>query len=162
MRMKLNAVNAVLAVLVIVAYVWFFVISPTFVFKPAGEKPPLFGVPVADNVNWMVTELGAYKLHPNLIGGEPALIEVYVTDVKKSFTTVVAYDGPKTGAGPAINPDMRISLSTDDFTRLYNAGDVMKETVVLYKEGKAKIEILKDTATLTAKGYKAIYDALGM
>ena len=160
MRIKLNAVNAVLAVLVIVAYVWFFVISPTFVFKPAGEKPPLFGVPVADNVNWMVTELGAYKLHPNLIGGEPALIEVYVTDVKKSFTTVIAYSGPKTGAGPAINPDLRISLSTDDFTRLYKSGDVMAEMVALSKEGKAKIEFLKDTATLTAKGYKAIYDAI--
>jgi len=154
------AVIAVVLVLA-VAYVWFFIISPTFVSKPSIPKTALAEVPVADNVNWAVNELGSYKLHASL-GGEPAVMEIVITDIGKTFTSTTTNNVPVTTEGPATNPDIRLKLTSENFARLYSAADPAAESAVLYKEGKAEVELLKDTATLAAKGYKAIYDEMGI
>ena len=157
---KIIAAVAVILVAVI-AYVWFFIISPTFVTKPVLEKPALAAAPVEGNVNWAVNELGAYKLHAGF-NGEPAVMEIVITDAGKTFTSTTTNNVPVTTEGPATNPDIRLKLTAENFALLYNAADPAAEAAVLYHEGKAEVELLKDAATLAEKGYKAIYDQMGI
>jgi len=151
----------IIVIVAVLCYAWFFIISPTFVTKPDIPKPALAEAPAAGNVNWAVNELGSYKLHPSL-SGEPAVMEIVVTDAGKTFTSTTTNNVPVTTEGPATDPDIRLKLVSADFARLYNAADPADEAAALYNEGKAQVELLKDATTLAAKGYKAIYDEMGM
>ncbi len=162
MQKKQASVIAVVTVVAVLAYVYFFIISPTFTSKPALSKPALAEVPVAGNVNWAVNELSAYKLHADPISGEPAVMEIVITDASRTFTSTTTDGVPVTTEGAASNPDIRLRLNSADFARLYNSADPAAEAAALYHEGKAQVELLKDTAALAAKGYKAIYDEMGI
>jgi len=162
MQKKQMAIIAAVAVIAVLAYAYFFIISPTFVAKPVLPKPVLAEAPVAGNVNWAVNELSAFKLHPDPISGEPAVMEIVITDAGKTFTSTTTNNVPATTEGPATNPDIRMKLTSADFARLYNSADPPAEATALYHEGKAQIELLKSTATLAVKGYKAIYDEMGI
>jgi hypothetical protein len=161
-NIKIAALAVAIIVVALVAYAYFFIISPTFVSKPVVEKVTLAEQPVANNINWAVNELGSFKLHANPLNGEPAVMEIVVTDIGKTFTTTISNNVPSTVEGAATNPDIRLKIASADFAQLYSASDPAAEAAVLYKEGKAQVELLKDTTTLAAKGYKAIYDAMGI
>ncbi|MEM5814434.1 MAG: hypothetical protein QXD77_01315 [Candidatus Aenigmatarchaeota archaeon] len=146
----------------VLCYAWFFIISPTFVSKPVLPKPALEGAPGEGHLNWAVNELGAYKLHSDPLSGEPPVMEIVVTDLGRTFTSTTINNMPSTTEGAAVNPDIRLKLTSENFARLYKSADSSAEAAALYKEGKAEVELLKDTTTLAAKGYKAIYDEMGM
>lgn len=144
----------------VLAYGWFFIISPIFVSKPELPKPVLSEVPEVESVNWLVNELEVYKLHSDPLSGEKAEMEIVIMDLNKVYTVVVEDNVPTTHEGPAANPDIRIKLDSVNFAKLYNAQNILDEAVKLYEQGKVEIELLKDETTLVAKGYKVIYDAL--
>jgi hypothetical protein len=152
----------IVAILIFLAFMYFFVVSPTFVMKPnltklALASPSDIG---SDHVNWMLNEVGAYKLHSYLLFGEPPVIESVITDQNRKFTTTVIDNYPTTVGGAANNPDIRFSMSSTDFMTLYAAPDVLAKAQEMRKSGLIKVEILKDDFTMAMKGYKAIYDSL--
>jgi hypothetical protein len=159
---KLVAAAVVLLLLVAVAYIYFFVVSPSFVGKPAVEKPALAAAPAAGNVVWVVNELGAFKLHADPLTGHPAVMEIVITDLGLTFTSTTTNNVPVITQGPAADPDLRLKIASADFARLYGASDPAAEAAALYNEGKAQVELLKDATTLASKGYKALYDEMGM
>ena len=122
-------------------------------------KPPLnAGDPITtEHVNWVINELGGYKLHPSL-NGEPAEMEIVSGNSTFSATT---QDGKiVTRAGRASNPDIRLIATHDALLRIFSASDIKSELATLYNEGSVTFELLKDEATLALKGYKGIYDEL--
>ncbi len=154
-RKKALAVLAVILVAVS-AYAYFGIISPV-VQKPDVEKPIHDGNITAEQVNWVVNEMGGYKLHAS-VNGEPAEIEIIAGD---NVFTMTTKDGRTvTAQGRAANPDIRLVTSANAVAQIMNAKDVKAEILKLYTEGAVSIELLKDQATLALKGYKGIYDEL--
>jgi hypothetical protein len=157
-----NIAIGIVAMLIVLAFLYFFVVTPTFVMKPdltklALASPSDIG---SGHVNWMLNEVGAYKLHSYLLFGESPVIESVITDQNRKFTTTVRDNYPTTVGGAANNPDIRFSMNSADFMTLYAAPDVLAKAQEMRKSGLIKVEILKDEFTMAVKGYKAIYDSL--
>jgi hypothetical protein len=157
-----NIAIGIVAMLIVFAFLYFFVVTPTFVMKPnltklALTSPSDIG---SDHVNWVLNEVGAYKLHSYLLFGEPPVIESVITDQNRKFTTTVIDNYPTTVGGAANNPDIRFSMNSAGFMTLYAAPDVLAKAQEMRKSGLIKVEILKDEFTMAVKGYKAIYDSL--
>ena len=155
---KLIAAVIIVIILAVIAYFYFGIISPVAT-KPALQKPLLkAGEPVKnEHINWIVNELGGYKLHPSL-SGEPPEIEVLVADMTFAVTTVKGRTSAR--EGPATNPDIVIKAPYDAVVRIFASDNLLKEISNLYNEGTVTFELLKDQATLALKGYKGIYDEL--
>ena len=157
-----NIVIGIVAMLIVLAFLYFFVVTPTFVMKPNVTKlalasPSDIG---GEHLNWVLNEVGAYKLHSYLLFGGPPVIESVITDQNRRFTTTVRDNYPTTVGGSANNPDIRFSMNSADFMTLYAAPDVLAKAQEMRKSGLIKVEILKDEFTMAVKGYKAIYDSL--
>jgi hypothetical protein len=157
-----NIAIGVIAALLVLAFLYFFVVSPTFVAKPYIAKPALASASDigSGQVNWLLNEVGAYKLHSYLFFGEQPVIESVITDQNRVFTTTVINNYPTTVGGAATNPDIRFSMTSADFMVLYAAPDVLAKAQEMRKSGLIKVEILKDEFTMAVMGYKAIYDSL--
>lgn len=154
---------AVLIILGAGLYSYFFIFSPTFVEKPFMEKPmpPNADEPVStQHINWIINELGAYRLHNDPTTGEPPVLELKVTDSEEVFTITTENNVPASTEGAAQNPDIRITATRVVVIKLLTTEDVNKEIIELYNEGNVGIELLKGQATLALKGYKGIYDEL--
>ncbi|MEM5804254.1 MAG: hypothetical protein QXU82_00155 [Candidatus Aenigmatarchaeota archaeon] len=159
-KKKYIGIGITLASVAIAAYAYFFIISPTFVIKPFIPKTALGDDITADNVNWMVNELGAYKLHASPLTGEAPQMEIAISDTGEKFTVTTSGNIPSTTETVPLIPDIRIRVGRADFAELYNSDDVAAKAVAMQKEGKVQIELLKGMDVLAAKGYKAIYDEL--
>ena len=157
-----NIAVGIIAMVIILAFLYFFVVTSTFAMKPNLTKATLASPSDigSENVNWLLNEVGAYRLHPFLLFGEPAVIESVTTDQNRKFTTTVNDNYPTTVGGAANNPDIRFSMNSANFMILYAAPDVLTKAQEMRKSGLIKVEILKDEFTMAVKGYKSIYDAL--
>lgn len=155
-------IGAIIALVVIIAFVlYFYVLSPMFVAKPSIEKIALVSASNIEtgHIDWMLNELGAYKLHSYLLYGEPTVIECVITDQNKAFATTIIDNRPVTGTAD-YSPDVRFSMTGADFVTLYAASDFLAKAQEMRESGLIKVDLLKDDFTLAVKGYKAIYDAL--
>jgi len=159
-KKKFVLIGIVIILLVIIFYAYFFVLSPTFVEKPNIEKTSLSPQSEinSENVNWVMNEAGSYKLHSSL-SGEPPVIETIVTNMNKVFSTIIINNIPSTAEGPADNPDIRFKMNGQDFLALYSSTDFVTTAKQMSDQGKIDVEVLKDEATLAAKGYKSLYDS---
>jgi hypothetical protein len=157
-----NIALGIIAAMAVLAFLYFFVVSPTFITKPSLTKLPLSSPSDigSEHVDWLLNEVGAYRLHSYLYLGELPVIESVITDQNRKFTTTVKDNYPTTVEGAANNPDIRFLMSGADFVTLYSASDVLAKAQEMRKSGLIKIEILKDEFTMAVKGYKAIYDSL--
>ena len=162
-KSKRNILIIIIIILIVAFFGYFFVFSPSFVTKPDIPKTPLASSDEigSSHVNWILNEVGAYKLHSSLyFFGEPAVIESVITDQNKVFTTTINNNVPSTVEGPAANPDIRFSMTSDNFAKLYATSDILANAQQMRKNGEITIDILKDETFLAAKGYKVIYDSL--
>ena len=157
-----NIAIGIVAVMILLAFLYFFVITSTFAMKPGLTKLALASPSDIENghVNWLLNEVGSYKLHSFFLFGEPSVIESVITDQNRKFTTTVTDNYPTTVAGAANNPDIRFSMNGADFMTLYAAPDVLAKAQEMRKSGLIRVEILKDEFTMAVKGYKSIYDSL--
>jgi len=139
------------------------VVTSTFATKPSLTKldlasPSDIG---SGHVNWVLNEVGAYKLHSYLLFGELPVVEFVIVDQNKTFTTTVTDNYPTTVVGYTTNPDTRFSMNSADFVTLYAASDVLVKTREMIKSGLLKVDVVStDGFALAVKGYKSIYDAL--
>lgn len=153
LQKKQVALIAVALVIAIIGYVYFFIISPIG-SKPWLEKPALApGENVSSrHINWVVNELGGYKLQPS------ATIELVVDGQK--FTVTTKNGRVVSAASSAGDPDLRIVATRDDFAKILAAPDANAQIVSLYNQREISVELLKDQSSLALKGYKGIYDTL--
>ncbi len=152
----------IVAIILLFSFLYFFVVTSTFAVKPVLTKPALASPSDigSGQVNWVLNEVGSYKLHPYLLFGELPLIESVITDQNRRFTTTVMDNYPTTVEGAANDPDIRFSMNSADFMTLYTAPNVLANAQEMRKSGQVKVEILKDEFTMAVKGYKSIYDSL--
>ncbi len=157
-----NIAIGIVALLIFIAFLYFFVVTSPIAMKPALTKSSLASPSDigSGQVNWVLNEVGAYRLHNFLIFGDAPVIESVITDQNRRFTTTVRDGSPSTVEGAANNPDIRFSMNSADFMALYAAPDVLAKAQELRKSGQIKVDILKDEFTMAVKGYKAIYDSL--
>jgi len=160
---NMGIVAGIVASMLILAFLYLFVVTSTFATKPSLTKSDLAS-PLdigSGHVNWVLNEIGIYKLHPYLLFGELPVIEFVITDQSKTFTTTVTNNYPTTVAGYTTNPDTRFSMTSADFATLYASTDVLAKTREMIKSGLLKVEVVsKNEFALAVKGYKSIYDAL--
>jgi hypothetical protein len=155
--------TGVISILVIFAFLYLFVVTSAFATKPSLTKldltsPSNIG---SGHVNWVLNEVGAYKLHSYLLFGELPVVEFVITDQNSKFTTTVTDNYPTTVMGAATNPDIRFSMNSADFMTLYATSDTLAKAREMVKSGLIKVDIVsKSEFALAVKGYKSIYDAL--
>ena len=140
---------------------FYFFIFPSFIKKPEINKPILSNKEeiTTQHIDWIVNELGIYKLHPN-INGEKPQVEIFFADVNQGFSADVENNRGITTAGNASNPDVRISLDRDTFFTIFNLNDTHQGILTQYKNGNIKVQLLKDQLYLLSKGYNTLYDSL--
>jgi len=156
-----TATFSIIVMLAIAAvYLYFFVYLPTQ--NPDLQRPVLAeGEKVGTvHLDWLVRQLGAGTLHRVTGSAAEPQIEIVVTPGNERFTVTVMNGVPRTTAGAAISPDIRISGERDVVARLLLARDVAQEANRLYAEGKIRFDLLKDTPQLAAMGYSALYNDL--
>ena len=132
---KKYAIVAVVAIVAVLAGIYFFVINPIFVMKPFIPKAALGEDIIADNVNWLVNELGAYKLHANPLTGETPQMEILITDTGENFTSTTIGNMPSTNMGIPVEgptPDIRIKVGKANFAELYNSAGYSKPSDVCH------------------------------
>jgi hypothetical protein len=161
-KKKVLAFSIMMFVIAGALYAYFFIISPTFVTKPVIEKPTLSGTdPVEpEHIEYLVNELGAYKLHNPPLSNRTPVIELVISPGDLYFTVTVENNMPKTTPGRADDPDIRITGSREVVAQLLTAEDLPAEAKRLSDEGKISVEILKDITDLATMGYKSLYDEL--
>jgi len=164
MKKSKKVLIVILIVILIVAFFgYFFVLTPSFVTKPNISKTLLSSSAEIESshINWILNEVGAYKLHSGMyFTGEASIIESVITDLNKVFTTTITNNVPSTIEGSSTNPDIRFVMTANNFAKLYATSDILTNAQQMRKNGEISIEILKSEASLATKGYKAIYDSL--
>ena len=160
----------ILAILAVIiggsAYAYFTFISSS-PEKPLLEQPstavfardPNASIEV-EHVQYLATELGAYKLHNDPFTKEPAIMEFHVIESGENFTITVKDGKPKVTKGRATNPDLRVHGKKQVLIELFNKQDPVDGIVPIVEKGDIWIEVLGEEATLAMKGYKGIYDTI--
>ena len=154
---KLGPVVFIIALFFIlgIGYFYFFQISPTFVNKPTLEKPSQDFL-TENHIEFLLNELGAYKLHKDPFTGEPPYIEIVADEI--SYYITVENNNVK--IIDSCEPDLRIYGSTEVLLNIFQSQNLEAEITNLFLQGDLSIEILADEKTLALKGYKTIYDAV--
>jgi hypothetical protein len=150
-RKKKIGIILVIALVFLVVFIQFFVLTPQ---KPYIPKPDFKdGDEIqSQHIEWLVNELGSYQL------SNSAEMEMIVDN--KTFSIKVSNRFPKALLGNAADPDIRIRGDYASFSQIFLSSDIQGEVNKLYNEGKVQVELIKDLGTLVLKGYKGIYDQI--
>ena len=185
----LIASAGLVALLILGLLAYAFVIAPAGVEKPIVLKPvlsqqaaqgqmvesaaaesttaPLESVrtPVTvAELTYVLTELGAYKLHPNIFTGELPVIEIIVVDEQKTFVAVVEDNRVRVQEGTAGTSDVRIAATQDAIHALAAAKDdaefQARATQLLAERDERGLggEIRTSEKNLLLKGYLVLYN----
>lgn len=164
--MKLGKITIVLFFIAIVSigvigYIYFFLVSPTFVDKPLVEKPTNIekvGEIDQTHIKYLLNELDVYKLHNDPTTDEPPIIQVELIDLEDEFTFTVEDNNIE--IFDSLNPDLIIKGGSNDVMEVLLSSDLEKSVVDAVYAGDIQIEIIADEKTLALKGYKSIYDKM--
>ncbi|MDA1196437.1 MAG: hypothetical protein O2779_00550 [Nanoarchaeota archaeon] len=163
------AILAVVAIILVFGATYLLVIEPNSINKPDIEKPPLAekaaeladqgqAVITTNHLDYLINEMGGYKLKPSPVSKDPAVMEFYLTDTKTHFTTVITDNVPKTIAGKAIDPDVRLSGTQRTIITVLSSDNMIEAIQKELDIGTIQAEILKDAKVLGFKGYLSIYE----
>lgn len=124
------------------------------------ERTPV----TAMELTYVLTEIGAYKLHPNIFTGELPVIEIIVVDAQKTFTAVVENNKVLVQEGAAGQSDVRIAATQDAIHALAAAKDdaefKSRAAQLLAERDERGLggEIRTSEKNLLLKGYLALYN----
>jgi len=109
-----------------------------------------------DFITYLLNEIGAYKLHKNILTGEPAVINIDV-DGRKFYSEVDK--GIKTFEGGNESPDISITTSKQEIINAISGSpeQYLKNSI---QNQETKISIFASTSELLAKGYISVYNTL--
>ena len=165
------AVIAIILVIVAFGGAYYFVIAPNMVSKPFIEKPSLpedglskigLGEKVigSEHINYVINEIGAYKLRKKFGTKDYPIMEFFLTDINVRYYSYVKDNIPATKKGNAKNEDIIIEGSQEVVFNILKSDDVL----IAVKEAKdnedIQVEIVSDMKNLAIKGYLSIYDSL--
>lgn len=158
----LFAIAGFIAFLLLGSAVFFLVISPAFVEKPVLERPLLEFVD-ENMIAYVLTELGAYKLHANPLSGDLPELEIKLTDLQQTFTAIVQDNVVRVSRGPAESPDVVVEVAQDAVLLLARAqteDEFTQRTAQLLRERDQRgynAMVFTDEKDLLLKGYLALY-----
>ncbi|MEA2036638.1 MAG: hypothetical protein U9O94_03965 [Nanoarchaeota archaeon] len=158
-------------VLVVVVFfgAYYFVIAPTMIQKPFVMKPALPSdalervengeqVIKQDHINYLINELGAYKLHKPFGKEDPPVIEFVITDIGQRYYTYVNKNEPVTKKGNPKKEDIIIKGSQKTIINILESNGITAAVKEAEQNGEIIVELKSDMKTLATKGYLSIYD----
>jgi len=115
-------------------------------------------------LEYALTELGFYKIHPNPFGKTLPEIEVFVTDTRQVFRAVVEKNRVRVTSGKSKAPDLRVEVDRHAIAQIVTASDekqVKERAAQLFKErekrGYRGMLVARRT-DLLLKGYLSLYN----
>ncbi len=162
---------AIILVAIVFGGAYFFVISPNLISKPLIPKPTLPDDPLqliqageqvigTEHINYIINEIGAYKLKKPLGTKSYPIMEFEVTDVGMVFYGYVDNHKPITKIGNAKNEDLVIKGTQETILEILNSDNTILAVKDAKDNGKIQVELTADMKLLAAKGYLSIYDTL--
>jgi hypothetical protein len=184
----LIALAGLLAFLALGILAYLFLLSPAFVEEPVLERPLLVsesvsrsaqtnGIPgepgllstpveivAAEHIRYVLTEIGAYKLHANPFTGDLPEIEILLSDISKTYTAIINDNAVEVVEGASATPDVRVEVTQDAVVELATA-----ESDQLFDERAARLlrerdqrgftgKLLTSQSDLLLKGYLSLYN----
>ena len=122
------------------------------------------GIVSPAQVEYVLTMLGAYKLHTNPLTGKPPELDVIVTDTQQSFAVAVQGGKVQVALGTSQHPDAVIRVTYDALIALNNAKNATEfreRAAQLLKEREQRGlsgEMKTSTQDMLLKGYLALYE----
>lgn len=165
---KVNIYGGLISIVLLAGlFVYLFVISPTFVEKPYMEKPlletenlqPGEAAIKEAHINYIVNEMGGYRLHDDPLTKTRPQFKVYLTDANKTYNIIVM-DNKVYGADELAKPDAEIYLTQETAIFLFKSPNFRKELVSLVKQKRITSRITTDKTSLALKGYLALYNEM--
>ena len=170
----LGDVMVVIAIVLVVGVfggAYYFVIAPNLVSKPFIEKPSLpedwsakvsagASVVNSSHINYIINEIGAYKLRKMLWTKDYPIMEFLLTDVDERYYSFVKDNMPVTKLGNAMGENIVISGTQQVVFEILESDHVMLAVREANNNGKIQVELISDMKTLAKKGYLSIYDNL--
>lgn len=167
-------IMAIIAVILIVAAfggAYYFVIAPSLVSKPLIEKPSLpedalerigagEGVINSSHINYVINEIGAYKLKKPFGTKDYPVMEFVLTGVNERYYSYVKDNMPVTKKGNAKDEDIIIKGSQGTVVEVLESANLLGEVREAKDDGRIKVELVSDMKILAAKRYLSIYDTL--
>ena len=163
------AVIAVALVVVVFGGAYYFVIAPNLVSKPFIENPSLPDdvltrirageqVIFSDHINYIINEIGAYKLKKPFREDNYPIMEFVLTDIGVRYYSYVKDHVPFTKEGNAKNEDIVIKSSQETAYNMLKSENTRAAVKEANNNGDLEVEMTADMKLLAAKGYLSIYD----
>jgi len=160
---------AVVLVVVVFGGAYYFVIAPNLISKPFIEKPSLpedalerirAGEHIigAEHINYIINEIGAYKLRNPFGTKKYPIMEFVLTDTGVRYYSYVKDHIPATTEGNAKNEDIVIKGSQETAFNILESENTLAAVKKAKDEGEIKTELVADMKLLATKGYISIYD----
>jgi len=165
------AIIAIILIITVFGGAYYFVIAPNLVSKPLIEKPSLpedglnrikakEHVINSSHINYIINEIGAYKLHKQFGTKNYPIMEFVLTDLGGRYYSYVNDNIPKTKKGNAKNEDIIIKGTQEAIFNILKSDSILEAVKEAKDNGKIQVELISDMKTLAAKGYLSIYDTL--
>ena len=165
------AVIAVFLVLVVFGGAYYLVIAPNLIPKPFIPEPALpedalerinNGEHVINesHINYIINEIGAYKLRNTWGTADYPVMEFVLTDLEKKYHSFVENHLPITKEKGAKEEDIAIKGSQEVVVEILSAENTKAAVKKAIDEGKIQVDIVKDMNILARKGYLSIYDSI--
>lgn len=165
------AIISILLVAVVFGGAYYFVIAPNLISKPFIEKPILpedglvkiqAGEQVidSDHINYIINEVGAYKLKKPFGTKNYPIMEFVLTDINQIYYGYVNNHKPTTKKGNAKNEDIIIKGTQETIFNILKSINIQNAVKVANDKGDITIDLIADMKILAAKGYLSIYDTL--
>ncbi|MBU0628767.1 MAG: hypothetical protein KKC75_06260 [Nanoarchaeota archaeon] len=150
---------------------YFFIIAPNMVSKPFMEFP-FFSADAlakikagnevinASHINYVINELGAYKLNKPIFTKNYPIMEFVLTDIGKMYYSYVDKHMPVTEKGNPKNPDISIRASQETVYNTLKSDDVKDFVKKSVEDGTIKFNLTADMTTLARKGYLSLYNTI--
>ena len=165
------AIIAIILIITVFGGAYYFVIAPNLVSKPLIEKPSLpedglnrikakEHVINSSHINYIINEIGAYKLHKQFGTKNYPIMEILLTDVNERFYAYVKDNIPKSKKGNAKSEDIIIKGTQETIFNIFKSEDVLEAVKEAKDNEKIQVELMSDMKILAVKGYLSIYDTL--
>lgn len=163
------ATIAIILVIGVFGGAYYFVIAPNMISKPFIEKPLLpddalekigEGETVinTEHINYMVNELGAYKLHKSFGTKNYPVMEFVLIDTNEKFYSYVVDNKPITKEGNPKNEDIIIKGSQETIVNIFESDNFVEDVEEAVTNNEIAVGLTADMKTLATKGYLSLYD----
>ncbi len=107
-------------------------------------------------ITYLLNEMGGYKLHKNILTGEPAIVDFKISG--KNFYSII--DGNiESFEGSHSDADLQILASKEDVISAVQSDNPKEFVENSVEDGKIKVILFASRGELLAKGYWGLYSS---